>query len=72
MRSSIPLRFRYEIALFYLKQAGYDLDIAIEAFLADDKWEREHPIEANIKGKAKQRGPRQRFGFSNGITGQLS
>lgn len=70
--SSVPLRFRYEIALLYLKQADYDLDVAVEAYLADDRWEREHPIEVNVKGKGKQDAPKRKFGFSNGITGQLS
>lgn len=65
-------RSRYDVALLYLKQADYDLDIAVETYLADEKWERENPIEADVKGKEKQGAPRRRLGFSNSITGQLS
>ena len=72
LRLSIPTRFRYEIALLYLKQADYDLDVAVEAYLADERWEREHPIEANMNAKGKKAAPRRKYGFSNGITGQLS
>ncbi|KAK3333650.1 hypothetical protein B0T19DRAFT_440397 [Cercophora scortea] len=34
----------YEVALLYLEQAQYDLDLATEAFFADEAWEREHPL----------------------------
>ena len=64
---------RYDIALLYLKQSDYDLDAAVEAYLLDEKWEREHPMQSNVKGKEKEAVPRRRrFGLSNGITGQLS
>ncbi|KAF4632383.1 hypothetical protein G7Y89_g5736 [Cudoniella acicularis] len=43
----------YDVALLYLKQVDYDLNAALEAFKDDEKWEKEHPIEANIKGKGK-------------------
>ena len=67
------IALRYDIALLYLKQSDYDLDAAVEAYLSDEKWEREHPIQANVKGKGKDPTPRRRrFGLSNGITGQLS
>lgn len=63
----------YDVALLYLKQSDYDLDAAVEAYLSDEKWEREHPMQANVKGKEKEAAPRRRrFGLSNGITGQLS
>ncbi|MCJ1258191.1 hypothetical protein MMC24_006022 [Lignoscripta atroalba] len=70
----------YDIALLYLKQADYNLDAAIEAYKADEKWERDHPMDgASVKGKAKQgsstgTGPgtaRRRFG-AFGVAGQLS
>ena len=64
-------RSRYDVALLYLKQADHDLDIAVETYLAEEKWEKEHPIEAHRKGKEKQNAPRRRLGFSNSITGQL-
>ena len=72
LRLSIPTRFRYEIALLYLKQADYDLAIAVEAYLADETWEKEHPIEANMNANGKKAAQRRKYGFSNGITGQLS
>lgn len=63
----------YDIALLYLRQTDYDVDVAVEAYLADERWEKEHPMEANVKGKRKDETPRRRrFGLSNGITGQLS
>jgi hypothetical protein len=39
----------------YLSQAEYDLEAAIEAYKDDERWEKEHPMEANIKGKGKTR-----------------
>ena len=43
----------YDIALLYLEQVDYDLDAAIEAYKDDERWEKEHPMEANIKGKGR-------------------
>lgn len=43
----------YEVAELYLGQTGYDLGTAVERFLADEAWEKEHPMEG--KGKAKGR-----------------
>ena len=60
------------MALLYLKQADYDLDKAVEAYLADEKWEGEHPIGDNPNAKGKKTAPRRKYGFSNGITGLLS
>ncbi|KAF2874194.1 hypothetical protein BDV95DRAFT_488123 [Massariosphaeria phaeospora] len=66
----------YDVALLYLQQADYDLDQAIAAFKADEKWEQEHPLEAAKKGKSKasQTSGRRRWGFGGsggGLTGQL-
>lgn len=33
----------YDIAVLYLEQHGYDLNLASEAFVADEEWERTHP-----------------------------
>ena len=51
------------MALLYLKEVDYDLEVAIEAYKDDERWEKEHPIEANVKGKAKTRNDagRRRF-----------
>lgn len=53
----------YDIACLYLKGSGYDLEIAVEAFRDDERWEKEHPM----KGKNV---PQNRF-TSSGLTGQL-
>ncbi|KAK6950082.1 hypothetical protein Daesc_008406 [Daldinia eschscholtzii] len=41
----------YDVAVLYLEQAGYDLEMATEAFFADEEWERAHPVEAAGRGK---------------------
>lgn len=35
---------RYDVALLYLEQAGYDLDVAVNTYLMDELWEKEHPL----------------------------
>ncbi|ORY13838.1 hypothetical protein BCR34DRAFT_586232 [Clohesyomyces aquaticus] len=67
----------YDIALMYLQQTDYDLDQAIDAYKADERWEQEHPLEAARKGKTKasQSCGRRRWGFGGsggGLAGQLS
>lgn len=58
----------YDVALLYLKQVEYDLELAIEVYKDDEKWEKEHPIEASVKGKGKTRHDMGRRRF----TGQRS
>ena len=58
--------FRYDVALLYLNQAKYDLDAAVEAYMSDEKWEKEHPLQASSKGKAKQTKSRRRIDASTG------
>ncbi|KAL8858184.1 MAG: hypothetical protein Q9178_005361 [Gyalolechia marmorata] len=41
----------YDIALLYLNQAKYDVDAAVEAYLADEQWERDHPLQTSSKSK---------------------
>jgi len=41
------MHLRYDIAILYLQQTNYDLDGAVEAYLADEKWEKEHPMEGS-------------------------
>ena len=67
-----PLRDRYDIAVLYLQQANYDLEMAIEAFKADEQWETDHPMEANVKGKGKAQDKGRRRLGGVGLTGQLS
>lgn len=59
------------MAILYLQQAQYDLDAAVEAYRADEKWEKDHPIESSSKGKAKQKASKRKFGIGTGFTGQV-
>ncbi|KAL8414886.1 hypothetical protein RB594_005916 [Gaeumannomyces avenae] len=36
----------YDVALLYLDQAAYDLDAAVDAYFADEAWERDNPLRA--------------------------
>lgn len=48
----------YDVAIMYLEGSEYDLETAVEAFRADEDWEKEHPM----KGKQRARpGPRHRL-----------
>lgn len=42
----------YDVALLYLEQAGYDLGMAMEAYFADEAWERDNA--GNMPGKGKK------------------
>jgi hypothetical protein len=63
------------VALLYLQQADYNLEMAIEAYKADEQWEKEHPMQAIKKGKAKatQDGGKRRWfgGSAGGLAGQI-
>ena len=61
---------RYDVALLYLEQANYDLELAIEVYKDDDQWERENPMQGKGKGKASGR-TRQDVGRRR-FTGQKS
>lgn len=39
------------MAVLYLKEAEYDLDLAIGVYQDDEKWESEHPAHPTAKGK---------------------
>lgn len=70
--SSIPMYLRYDIALLYLQQSEYNLGLAVEAYKADEKWEKEHPLEGSSKGvKRGQKPGKRKIGFQTGLTGQL-
>lgn len=60
----------YGVAMLYLKGTDYDLDIAVDAFKADEEWERSHPMEPKGKGAARDR--ERRFGHGGSLSGQLS
>ena len=67
---SLSLSLRYDIAVLYLEQAGYDLDAAIQAYRDDERWEKEHPLDS--KGKkistAKTAGMRRFVGSASAAT----
>lgn len=65
---------RYDVALLYLQQADYNLEQAVAAYKADEKWEKDHPLQAARMGKAKSNtSGRRKWGFGGGgLTGQLS
>ncbi|KAL7626275.1 hypothetical protein AAE478_003045 [Parahypoxylon ruwenzoriense] len=50
----------YDVAVLYLEQASYDLELAMEAFFADDEWERIHPVEPMARGKGAAKGASSR------------
>ncbi|TVY62871.1 hypothetical protein LSUE1_G008180, partial [Lachnellula suecica] len=56
----------YDVALLYLEQANYDLEMAVGVYMDDERWEREHPM----KGKGKMGGS-YNFGKRR-FTGQRS
>ncbi|KAI0486623.1 hypothetical protein F4859DRAFT_466299 [Xylaria cf. heliscus] len=41
----------YDVALLYLDQAGYDVQLAMDTYFADEEWERMHPADGR-RGKA--------------------
>lgn len=62
--TSIPIHLRYDVALLYLQQSDWDLDIAVEAYKEDERWEKEHPLEAKQrlkKGKTAMDAGMRRF-----------
>ena len=49
----LDLLFRYDIAVLYLEQTNYDLELAMGVYEDDERWEKENPISRNGKGKGK-------------------
>ncbi|KAF5873914.1 uncharacterized protein Bfra_005381 [Botrytis fragariae] len=45
----------YDIAVLYLEQANYDLELAMGIYKDDERWEKENPISDKGKGKGKSR-----------------
>ncbi|KAI1502255.1 hypothetical protein F5X99DRAFT_163307 [Biscogniauxia marginata] len=46
----------YDVAVLYLEQAGYDLELAMQAYFADEEWERTHPVKKVERGRGVVRG----------------
>ncbi|PSK48586.1 hypothetical protein B9Z65_100 [Elsinoe australis] len=47
--ADVAPNYRYDVAVMYLEQTEYVLDAAVQAFLDDEQWEKEHPMQE--KGK---------------------
>ncbi len=45
----------YDVAVMYLENADYDLDKAVETYVADEAWERRHPLVETRGGRGRQR-----------------
>jgi hypothetical protein len=56
----------YDVALLYLKQSDFDLDQAIDAYMDDERWERDHPIRPSRRSNRVARPfvSRNTFGMS--------
>lgn len=62
----------YDVALLYLEQAKYDLDLAVGSYMEDEKWEKEHPMQGGSKGKGEKPHRRRKYGAGGGgLIGQL-
>jgi hypothetical protein len=56
----------YDVALLYLEQVDYHLEAAIEAYIDEEQWEKDHPMQDNVKGKTGSQIGKRRY------TGQRS
>ncbi|KAK2032693.1 hypothetical protein LX32DRAFT_611462 [Colletotrichum zoysiae] len=56
----------YDVAVLYLEQVGYDLAAAMEAYLDDEAWERNNPVQEDGKRKKSKGKPRDRGPFWRG------
>ena len=54
----------YDVAKLYLKGNEYHLEAAVQAFKADEQWEKEHPMKEKHKARSGR-------GTSYGLIGQL-
>lgn len=60
----------YDVATLYMQQAEWDLDAAVEAYKEDERWEKEHPMQAREKGKRAKSVGMRRFVGSSSAAGQ--
>jgi len=52
----------YDVATLYLEQAEYDLAAAVDAYVGDEAWEREHPGMMVAPGATRSAGARKARG----------
>lgn len=41
----------YDVAVLYLEQSNYDLETAVEAYVGDEEWEKNHPNHKSSRAK---------------------
>ena len=62
----------YSVATLYLKGCDYNLESAIEAFKADEEWEKRNPLKGNGKRVGSETGRRKgALGRGGTLVGQL-
>ena len=70
MLTITKLSLRYDVATLYMQQADWDFEAAVEAYREDERWEKEHPMQTQEKGKkAKSVGMRRFVGSSASAAG---
>ncbi|KAK8089343.1 hypothetical protein PG997_004304 [Apiospora hydei] len=53
----------YDVAVLYLEQSNYDLEAAVEAYVGDEEWEKNHPKHKSTRGKRVAYGGGSMRGF---------
>jgi LysM repeat protein len=56
----------YDVAVFYLEQAEYDVEAAMEKYLDDERWERENPLDASSQTRVHGKGKGRATGAGSG------
>jgi hypothetical protein len=46
----------YDVAVFYLEQADYDVELASMKYIDDERWEQEHPLKAASRAEKLGKG----------------
>nr|OQO25336.1 hypothetical protein B0A51_06698 [Rachicladosporium sp. CCFEE 5018] len=49
--ADIAPSLRYDVATLYLEQNEWELEAAVESYREDERWEKEHPLEAQQRAK---------------------
>lgn len=65
------LFYSYNVALFYLKQSNYDIDAAVESYLADEEWEKANPMASSSKRPKQQNTSKMKRGIATSLSGQI-
>lgn len=61
MLTITKLSLRYDVATLYMQQADWDFEAAVEAYREDERWEKEHPMQTQEKGKKAKSVAMRRF-----------